>query len=215
MSLDLPPGALADLSRAAEALRPLWPGLSWARPEGYHLTLAFLGEIEGAQVEAVRGVLRGMSESRAILFRFAGLGRFPPRGDPRVLFVEMEDEGGSAAFAAALGRRLQEALGRVPDKSFKPHVTVARVGPRAGRVDMGGAALARAEAAVDGAAVDRAAVDPAAVDPAAPRPLRRAWTLSRCALYKSELRPGGAVYTEIEGIDLDGAQAGDRPAGVV
>ncbi|MDP3178842.1 MAG: RNA 2',3'-cyclic phosphodiesterase [Spirochaetaceae bacterium] len=205
VSLDLPSGALADLARAAESLRPLWPGLSWTRPPGYHLTLAFLGEIEGAQVEEARGAVRGMSGSKAIPFEFAGLGRFPSRGNPRVLIVQMTDQGRSAAFASALGLRLRAALNWVPEKSFTPHVTVARIGPRAGRVDMGGAALARAEAAVDRAAVDRMA----------PGALRRAWTLSRCALYKSELRPGGAVYTEIEGIDLDGAQAGDRPAGVV
>jgi RNA 2',3'-cyclic 3'-phosphodiesterase len=179
IALSLPPEAREALARSAascraelEAGRPhQGPQLSWVRPEGYHLSLAFLGEIEGEALRAAAAALDAAAGSGEIPFSFAGLGSFPPKGAWRVLYARIADEGRSAlAFRLVAG-----ALGG--QWEFAPHVTLARLRPRGGG---GREALPL---------------------PAAPCPAG-AWTISRCSLYKSELKSSGSVYTELRGVEL-------------
>jgi RNA 2',3'-cyclic 3'-phosphodiesterase len=188
IALPLPEGARDALAGAAAALAPRGPGLGWTKREGYHLTLAFLGEIDGPSLEAAAEALGAAAGFGDIAFGFAGLGGFPARPPWRVLYARLEDGGRSSL----LYRRVNEALaaaarraGLTPlnpewpgGRPFAAHVTLARA--RAGR--------------------------PAALGPAAGRELGvalgGAWTFDRCALYKSELRSSGAVYTELEAVEL-------------
>src|SRR3979409_2217107 len=74
--------------RAAALLPPALPALKRVRPELMHLTLAFLGwtpdEPLGAVVEAARATPRGPG---AFDLPFAGAGRFPASGRPRVVWL--------------------------------------------------------------------------------------------------------------------------------
>jgi RNA 2',3'-cyclic 3'-phosphodiesterase len=195
IALPLPDEARSALSRATERLRAAWPGIRWTRPEGYHITLAFLGDIGGAAVECAKAAVDAAARARPVDLAFEALGGFPPRGPWRVIVAMAEDDG-----AAELAYRLvNEALAsheladgipplnpEWPDgKSFRPHVTLARVGGSAGR---GGAPGPRELAALAGEAERRA--------------LAGSWKLDRCVLYKSELRSSGAVYTELKSVRL-------------
>jgi 2'-5' RNA ligase len=218
IALSLPEEARAALASSATACREALeagsiaghrPRISWSRPEGYHLTLAFLGEIQGAAMEAAASSLDALDGIGAIGIRLAGLGGFPfgggerrggarPEGAPaelwRVLFARLDEEGQCAAAYRALNEALVEAsrragLGRLNPEwrgpggarggAFSPHVTLARSGEGSG---------------IPGWVADRAAVD-----------LAGAWTIGRCALYKSELQRSGAVYTELRGVELSGS----------
>jgi RNA 2',3'-cyclic 3'-phosphodiesterase len=200
IALCLPEGARLSLARAVAAYREALstgveagatgldarqrgrprPRISWTRAEGYHLTLAFLGEIEGAAIDAAAAALDAAAGFGEIGFRFAGLGGFPRGGSSpkerwRLLFAKVEDGGRSAE----LHRRVDEAFaGAAGGGPFLPHVTLARAGTGPG---MPAWPAARAGAALEGA-----------------------WTIGRCALYKSELRSSGSVYTEIRAVGLSG-----------
>ena len=199
IALPLPAGAREALSGiAAEYRREIErsfvalarrgpPGLSWTRTETYHLTLAFLGEIEGRAVDAASAALDAARGFGSIDFSFAGTGSFPPRAKAwRVLYAALSE--GSRTIQ--LHRRVNEALARGASEAglpplnrewpegrpFSPHITLARA--RAGAVAI------RLREAVPGQA-------PPSV-----------WTIGRCSLYKSELRGSGSVYTELRGVDL-------------
>ena len=102
---------------------------SWARPEGLHVTLKFIGEVEPARAEdlsrAAGAAVEGLQPFRLSIEES---GTFPPRGAARVLWLGVKDASGQLA---QLQRRLEqecEAAGfpREP-RAFKPHLTLARL----------------------------------------------------------------------------------------
>ncbi|MDA8425862.1 MAG: hypothetical protein M0Z80_06955, partial [Treponema sp.] len=72
VALPLPDPARAALSSLAGTLAPRWPGLSWTKSEGYHLTLAFLGELDERGAACAAAAL-GRLDERAFSFRFSAL----------------------------------------------------------------------------------------------------------------------------------------------
>src|SRR6058998_4199564 len=81
--------------------------IGWAQPEGIHLTLKFLGDIQEAQVDALREVLsKAAASARPFTLEARGLGAFPNSRAPRVIWLGLH---GSNDDMAEL-QRLQVAL---------------------------------------------------------------------------------------------------------
>lgn len=101
----------------------------WARPEGLHVTLKFIGEIEAARVEVLsRAAAAAVEGFEPFELAIEEAGTFPPRGAARVLWLGVKDASGGLA---RLQRRLEEeceAAGfpREP-RDFAPHLTLARL----------------------------------------------------------------------------------------
>ena len=151
----------------------------WVRPEGMHLTLKFLGEIEMAAVVDVRRI---MVESAAGMdpwvVTLKGLGTFGGRC-PRVVWAGVDDPtGGLVKVAGELNLRLEELGIRAEHRAYTPHLTLGRVRGK-GRLD-------DLVAAVAGSADEE--FGPLVVE-----------TL---VLFESELRPEGAVYTRLDHVDI-------------
>ena len=97
----------------------------WLTEDGLHLTLAFIGEVDGSaqrRVEAALEVVTGP----ALRMELHGLGCFPPRGALRVLWTGASPK----TELVSLARVVRNALGRAgiaPERrKFVPHVTIAR-----------------------------------------------------------------------------------------
>ncbi|WP_340560558.1 RNA 2',3'-cyclic phosphodiesterase [Streptomyces sp. GSL17-111] len=126
-----PPDVVRALRRQVDELRAL-PGadaLRWTQPEGWHVTLAFYGEVPDTAVPELEARLERAAHRRAPLaLRLRGGGRF---GD-RALWADVaEDVPGAraelahlAGAAAAAGRRVG-APGS--EHGHRPHLTLARV----------------------------------------------------------------------------------------
>jgi 2'-5' RNA ligase len=111
-------------------LREALPRARWVRPEGFHLTLAFLGEVEAGLVPAIARAMREkLGEEVGFRAHFAGLGCFPNSGPVRVVWAGLEP----AARFERLAELVQDALRAVgvafDDKPFRSHVTLARCDP--------------------------------------------------------------------------------------
>ncbi|GIL13053.1 MAG: RNA 2',3'-cyclic phosphodiesterase [Chloroflexota bacterium] len=122
VAIDLPEtvkDALGELCRGI-------PGAKWVSREQMHLTLRFIGEVDAPRFEAIRS---GLGHLQAAPFELAlkGVGQFPPRGAPRVLWVGLA----APPALAALQQRVESALvglGIEPeDRPFSPHITLARL----------------------------------------------------------------------------------------
>ena len=161
-------------------------GLRLVRPEGIHLTLKFLGDIDASRVPRIADALAVVS-ARHTPFRLtlAEPGFFPNADRARVLWIGV---GGDMHQLRQLQRDVDEtlaALGFAAEKRpFNPHLTIARMRDSAARADRRRAADAIAAYPLpDGIAISANAV----------------------SLMQSELRPGGAVYTRIAHAPLSGA----------
>jgi len=102
---------------------------SWARDANLHLTLKFLGEIPTPSVaDFSKAVSRTVSAVQPFSIRFEQTGVFPTHGQPRVLWIGVND---LSAKLTELHARLEEESAPAgfakETRPFHPHLTVARL----------------------------------------------------------------------------------------
>jgi 2'-5' RNA ligase len=125
------PGEVAsELEAAVAPLRLSWPSLRWTGREAWHLTLAFLGEVN----DAVAGSLAPQMELAAashprLALSLAGSGAFPDADRARVLWTGVQDERhGLSGLAGSVADKARDG-GAPPAeerRDFQAHLTLAR-----------------------------------------------------------------------------------------
>jgi 2'-5' RNA ligase len=169
VALELPAEVVEGLSSWSWAAFGDLAEVRLVRPESLHVTLVFLGYHPEREIERIADV---SLEAEVGAFELRPRGVLPvPRSRPRLFALDLEDRGDEVVrWQQALSDRLEAARFYEPEKRpFWPHVTLARVkrGAKVGR--------------------DRELPD-------LPSALMRSFTTSRVTLYRSTLRPSGAVY---------------------
>jgi 2'-5' RNA ligase len=100
-------------------------GARWVEPQDYHITLRFVGDVDGG---VARDIAETLSDTRRpkIPVRFEGLSWFG--GDkPRALVVKVKPEPALMDLQAEQERRLRR-IGVEPEtRKYTPHVTLARL----------------------------------------------------------------------------------------
>lgn len=103
------------------------PGLAWSRPELWHLTLRFLGDVRDDRIADLEQRLADVHVAPFVL-PISGAGSFPPNAPARVLWI---GTGTGHPRLFQLRQRIDDALlaaGLTFDlRTFLPHVTLARV----------------------------------------------------------------------------------------
>jgi len=99
-------------------------GLRWSDPTSWHLTLAFLGDVDSGSIHEVADSLEAVAAGhRPMNLGTGGLGGFPSASRARVAWYGVEDRGGRL-------RRLADDVGIAvdldPDRPFNGHVTLGR-----------------------------------------------------------------------------------------
>lgn len=172
---------LSEVRRGAGRLR-------WTRPAGWHLTLAFLGEVPDAHAGAVVATTTtAVVDNPPIALHLTHAGRF----GPRVLWLAAHDDpaGAITQLAATLQRALAAAGLPVEQRRVEPHLTLARAG----------------RDRVDGVLLD--AVQEAIWSPGPAVPL--AWSADEVVVWRSLLGSGPPRYEVVGCAPLAGA--GDPP----
>jgi 2'-5' RNA ligase len=133
IALNLPADVRDALHVDAAPLREAVPrGIGWVKPDGIHLTLKFLGEVEQGRVPAIVNALRAVAVAHPVpRLVVHGVGAFPSLARPRVVWAGVEAtprlellQHDVEAACAALGFEVE-------GRAFRPHVTLGRVRPGA------------------------------------------------------------------------------------
>lgn len=180
IACDIPDLFLEKISDSQERLKSLDADVTWTKAGGIHITLKFLGDIEEGSIEKVAAVIEEASKGQTPFeISINGSGAFPNLKNPRVVWIGVEDgANGLSKLQQGLDDRLK-ALGFEPEeREFRPHLTLGRVkGPR------GKERLSAAVSELKGIEIGL-------------------FTVDRVILYKSELKPTGAVYTKLKEVIL-------------
>lgn len=179
IAVELDPEIKKTLQAFVTVLRSTRGEVRWVRPDGLHLTLKFLGEIDEARAHRVGTVLADLAGRHGPFpLGFRGTGVFPGERDPRVFWVGASAGPGLAVFQEELDGLLEPEGFERERREFKPHLTLGRVkGP--GRIREVMAELDKRRGETFGE-----------------------MTAHRVALFESRLRPEGPEYRIVREAEL-------------
>ena len=166
-----------DLAARASAALPDLKLLRRVEPDLMHVTLAFVGNVpETTLGDAAAAAKEAADATRAFELRVAGLGQFPERGRPHVVWLGFTEPGPLVDLAERTRRALAARGVPFDDKPFRPHLTLARVRDEADRVEVRDLAVAlrRTKAPTGTFAVDAVHVIESTLSPKGPRYTGRA-----------------------------------------
>lgn len=129
IAIDLDPEIKKALSLLIDELDKGHRNIRWVKHQGMHLTLKFLGEIDGEKVPEIENVLRMISkEYDSFSLKFKGTGSFPPgMKNPRVLWVGIEEQETLKALQSRLEGELEKLGFPRERRKYHAHLTLGRV----------------------------------------------------------------------------------------
>jgi 2'-5' RNA ligase len=111
--------------------------VKWEDPGKFHLTIRFLGNVEG---NILREILKELAlidfEFDNISMTSCGIGFFPNRKRPNVVFIDLNDPGNLSDKLVYKIDSTLDNFGFKPDKKFIPHITIGRF-KRENRIRLG------------------------------------------------------------------------------
>jgi 2'-5' RNA ligase len=186
IAIELPQEVKTGLRRLQDELTlPQHTSVKCVAPEGIHLTLKFLGNISPQKVAEITGVMEQASLGiNPFQLQITEVGAFPNMRQPRVLWVGIK---GELDKLTGWQKRIDDGL--VPlgfakeTRPFTPHLTLARVR--------------------DGCSPgDRRSLGELVMK--TPVEFNHALAVNSLNLMKSQLLPGGAVYSRLAEVKLKG-----------
>ena len=125
-----PPAVLDELEELVEPLRGGRSDLRWTSRQAWHVTLAFLGQVdERAASRLMPRLEHAAGRHQAVALAFAGAGAFPAPDRANVLWSGLSgDRGALARLAETVAAGASRAGAPPPDRrrQFQPHLTLAR-----------------------------------------------------------------------------------------
>jgi 2'-5' RNA ligase len=193
IAIPLPAEVKIEVEKAQGELRRAAPAecVRWTKPEQFHLTLRFLGDVEAEHLDALtRALQRACAGFPPLPLRAERIGFFPDPRRPRVVWMGVRDADGKlpllqqAVVSAVAGFTREE-----PEGGFAGHVTLGRVKAikRVEAEKMAGLARGMADRFFGG------------------------WTADKVQILRSELAPHGACHSTLAVVPLAGDPASGMP----
>ena len=179
IAIEIPTDVQDAMDRSTAALKKALarPLVRWVAAHNVHLTLKFLGDVSPANLELLAQALKFEAGQHASFsLSIGGLGVFPNLRRPRIVWIGIE----APAALQALQRGIEAAAARLgyepENRPFSPHLTIGRVNQNASAAEVQQirAALEQTRVGALGAV-----------------------TVEAVQIFKSDLQPGGAVYTNL------------------
>lgn len=125
IALELPDAFAAEVAAVARILGEVVGGRTM-KPETFHITLAFLGDIPDADVRSAMDALDAAClRAHAVSLRADGLGKFG-RSSDATLWMGLRPAAELVGLAQVVREELAARDIAYDDKPFKPHITLVR-----------------------------------------------------------------------------------------
>lgn len=176
LALDPPENILRAIGDLQNRMKKFLRGeIRWVNPKGIHLTLKFFGNISLSEVPVIIEAIRPVtSVSRPFALEIRSAGVFPNAARPRVLWLGM---GGETVRLVSMQAQIETVLAGAgfpkEDRPFRPHLTLARIKSPKG--------LAGISNLLETGSDYKAG----------------AFTGAGLTLFKSDLTPKGALYSQL------------------
>ncbi|HEU20139.1 MAG TPA: RNA 2',3'-cyclic phosphodiesterase [Deltaproteobacteria bacterium] len=176
LAIDLPGDVKEQIMAIQNKLKFLLEGVRWVRPEAIHLTLKFFGDIRSDDTARISEMIAEKTRDAApITLNTDNIGAFPNLERPRVLWLGMTGDVQRLMILQQVIEAGLEPHGFKREKrKFRPHLTLGRAKSSRGMI------LGLSEAVITENHYTTGD-----------------FTAQGLTLFQSELRPGGAVYTNL------------------
>ena len=180
IALELPVNIRDSISQLQQRLRQSGAKVSWVKPENFHLTLRFLGDVTAQQIVMLTEELPdACTASPPLQLSIGELGFFPNARRPGVVWVGLTAETGDLSGLQQAIESAAQRIGLKPEnKHFHAHITLARIRDHR-----------RAGTLIDAVHAEEDFTGDA-------------FTIGNVALFSSELNPKGAIYHRIKEFPL-------------
>jgi len=126
VAIDLPSEIRRKAAQLIALLQPTTKHVRWARAEGLHLTLKFIGEIAPEKVAEVTSRLSAIRIAAPISLAIRGAGYFPNERSPRVIWLGVEAGNDLPALASQVEEALLSLGIAKENRPFAAHLTLGR-----------------------------------------------------------------------------------------
>ncbi len=180
IAIEIPDVIKKEMTEAQRRLKSSGAEASWPRSEGIHLTLKFLGEVPEIRItEIMEGIRQSVAGIAPFRLEVGGIGTFPGPRNARVAWIGLS---GDTETLKRLQAEVEDAMARLglerDERPFTPHLTIGRIRYIRSRDRW----LKTLEEIRD---IKLPGFD-----------------VTSIRLMKSELKPSGAVYTELGRAEL-------------
>lgn len=183
LAFELPVDIKRIIMAVSEDVRQLPLNVRWVNVTNIHLTIVFMGNVQEEQIKPIQDTVKDVCQGYGpFSIAVKGIGVFGSRRNPRVLWIGLDgaiDRMGY--FRDDLQKGLKPFGIKEEKRRFKPHLTLGRF----------------RKGAITGAHLD----DLLSKYPDLTSP---ECTIEELILFKSDLKPGGAVYSKLNGWPLTG-----------
>lgn len=180
IAIELAPHIKVGIEDIQNKLKSSASDVRWVRPGGIHLTLKFLGNIEEESIAEISDIIEQCStDATSFTLKVCSLGAFPNEKNPKVIWVGAEDSSGTLGkLQRSLEKRLAGIGFKTEKRAFSPHLTLGRVKSLKGKREL-------TQGLEDHKNCECGNLE-----------------VKEVCLFKSELKPSGAIYTKLKTFPL-------------
>ena len=178
IALPTQPNAWQAIAEIQIKLKATQADVKWESQDKFHITLVFLGNVEQSKLDSLSTALaKSIQQFPSFTMRYESLGAFPNIHNPRVVWIGTKSDQSVLDLQAMVGRVCTEFGFPKEDRAFHPHITLGRVKETRNFVRLT-------------EAIKTITFEPIET------------FCSEVLLMKSELRPGGSIYTILKSLPL-------------
>jgi 2'-5' RNA ligase len=183
LAFELPEEIKSIVSRVSGEMKKSPLDVRWVNVDNIHLTVIFIGNISEDRLADMDRVVRDVCHNYGPFdISLNGAGVFSSRRNPRVLWIGLAgDIERMSHFRNTLQKNLKPFGIKAENRRFNPHLTLGRF----------------RKGAKSGIHLDEILLRYRTLD----SPVR---SIGKLVLFKSDLKPGGAVYTKLNAWPLTG-----------